>query len=106
MLRLKMPDDTGLALPGSTPVTLIQVDSANLPYACHCPLCGGIFQLPESLLYRVEKDEFEDEDQGAEPAEPRGGSSPIGDMGSDVGMESETATESLETGGDEDVAAI
>lgn len=69
MLRLEFPNqvkDTGLALPDSTPKTLIQVDSENLPYACQCPCCGALFNLPEGLLYKVEEDDLIDGDLGAD----------------------------------------
>lgn len=66
MLRLQKSETTGLALPESTPQTLIEVDSASLPYACQCPLCGGLFQIPEGLLYRIEDDSYEDEDSEAD----------------------------------------
>lgn len=70
MLKLTLPKDiidSGLAMPGSTPRTLVQVDAESLPYACQCPLCGGLFNIPEGLLYRVEEDalldgEFTDND--------------------------------------------
>lgn len=66
MLRLQKSQMTGLALPESTPQTLIEVDSASLPYACQCPLCGGLFQIPEGLLYRIEDDSYADEDSGTD----------------------------------------
>lgn len=106
MLRLKRPEEKGLAMPESTPVTLIQVDSDNLPYACHCPLCGGIFQLPEALLYKVQEDAFEDEDQGAEPTEVKGSSTSMGSEGPGMETGFEAPGEELETGGDENVAAV
>ena len=62
MIRLKVPRDNGLALPKSTPVTLVEISSESLPYACQCPLCGEVFQIPEALLYKVEEDDFADED--------------------------------------------
>jgi len=68
MLRLKAPKN-GLALPTSTPVTLIEVDS-NLPYAIQCPCCGVISQLSETLLYKIEDDDFTDVDSNAEFSAP------------------------------------
>ena len=62
MIRLKVPRDNGLALPKSTPVTLVEISSESLPYACQCPLCGEVFQIPEALLYKVEDDDFADDD--------------------------------------------
>ena len=62
MIRLKIPRDDGLALPKSTPVTLVEISSESLPYACQCPLCGEVFQIPEALLYKVEDDDFADDD--------------------------------------------
>lgn len=63
MLKLTLPQnitESGLALPTSTPRTLIEVDSENLPYACQCPLCGGLFNIPEGLLYKIEEDNLLD----------------------------------------------
>ncbi len=71
MIKMQLPDnlkDSGLAMPESTPKTLIEVDSENLPYACQCPLCGGLFNIPEGLLYKIEEDSLEDADFGAEVA--------------------------------------
>lgn len=62
MIRLKIPRENGLALPKSTPVTLVEISSESLPYACQCPLCGEVFQIPEALLYKVEEDDFADDD--------------------------------------------
>ena len=62
MLRLQKTDLKGLALPTATPQTLIEVDSSSLPYACQCPLCGGLFQIPEGLLYRIQDDSYDDAD--------------------------------------------
>lgn len=62
MIRLKIPREDGLALPKSTPVTLVEISSESLPYACQCPLCGEVFQIPEALLYKVEEDDFADDD--------------------------------------------
>lgn len=59
MIKLTLPDnlkDSGLALPQSTPKTLIEVSGENLPYACQCPCCGSLFNIPEGLLYKVEDD--------------------------------------------------
>lgn len=72
MLRLKLPDDSidsGLALPQSTPKTLVQIEGENLPYACQCPCCGALFNIPEGLLYKIEEDTLIDGDLGAEAAE-------------------------------------
>jgi hypothetical protein len=69
MIKMQLPDnlkDSGLAMPDSTPKTLIEVDSENLPYACQCPLCGGLFNIPEGLLYKIEEDSLKDADFGAE----------------------------------------
>ena len=55
MLRLELPNDvkdSGLALPESTPKTLVQIEGENLPYACQCPCCGSLFNIPEGLLYK------------------------------------------------------
>lgn len=65
MIKLQLPDnimDSGLAMPGSTPRTLIEIDSESLPYACQCPCCGSLFNIPEGLLFKVEDDNFLDED--------------------------------------------
>jgi len=65
MIRLQLPKnimDSGLSLPESTPKTLIQVEGESLPYACQCPLCGGLFDIPEGLLYKVEEDALLDGD--------------------------------------------
>lgn len=76
MLRLKSfkkkPEDIRLALPDAEPVTIVKINNESLPYACQCPLCGGIFDIPQGVLYRIEEDEFEDIDSGAEPIEPMG----------------------------------
>lgn len=75
MIRMQLPDnikDSGLALPESTPKTLIEVNSENLPYACQCPLCGGLFNIPEGLLYKIEEDSLLDGEFGAEVT-PKGG---------------------------------
>lgn len=63
MIKLTLPDnlkDSGLALPQSTPKTLIEVSGENLPYACQCPCCGSLFNIPEGLLYKIEEDELLD----------------------------------------------
>lgn len=71
MLRLKSkpvaPEDEFLALPGAEPITVLQVANDNLPYACQCPLCGGVFQIPQGTLYEIEDDSIPDIDSGAEP---------------------------------------
>lgn len=83
MLRLKRtvkPDDMYLALPDAEPVTLLQVSSENLPYACQCPLCGGIFDIPKGILYKIEDDGIDDIDSGSE-ANGTGGMASSGDAG-------------------------
>ena len=65
MIRLQLPEnlmDSGLAMPESTPKTLIEIDSESLPYACQCPCCGSLFNIPEGLLFKVEEDEFLDDE--------------------------------------------
>lgn len=65
MVKIQLPEnirDSGLALPESTPKTLIEVSSESLPYACQCPLCGGLFNIPEGLLYKIEEDNLVDGD--------------------------------------------
>lgn len=73
MLRLKKhhadPTEEYLALPGAEPVTLVEIPGDNLDYACQCPLCGGIFNIPEGVLYKIEEDDIEDVDSGAEPSD-------------------------------------
>lgn len=72
MLKLELPGDikdSGLALPESTPKTLVQIEGENLPYACQCPCCGALFNIPEGLLYKIEEDTLVDGDLGAEAAE-------------------------------------
>lgn len=72
MLRLELSNDvkdSGLALPESTPKTLVQIEGENLPYACQCPCCGALFNIPEGLLYKIEEDTLIDGDLGAEAAE-------------------------------------
>lgn len=74
MLKLELPNDikdSGLALPESIPKTLVQIESENLPYACQCPCCGALFNIPEGLLYKIEEDTLIDGDLGAEAAEGR-----------------------------------
>lgn len=69
MIKLTLPDnikDSGLSLPGSTPKTLVEISSESLPYACQCPLCGGLFEIPEGLLYKIEEDELLDGEFGAD----------------------------------------
>lgn len=64
MLRLKTQNhrvtDEYLALPEAQPVTLLQVSNENLPYACQCPLCGGIFEIPRGTIYRIEESDLEE----------------------------------------------
>lgn len=115
MLKLTLPDDlkdSGLAMPGSTPRTLIQVDTENLPYACQCPLCGGLFSIPEGLLYKVEEDalldgEFTDDDaQGNGPEtniNVMGGSDSGSAAGSDAGSPESTGSEPAEAGESNDI---
>ncbi len=72
MLRLELPNDikdSGLALPESTPKTLVQIEGENLSYACQCPCCGALFNIPEGLLYKIEENTLIDGDLGAEAAE-------------------------------------
>lgn len=72
---IKLPDnikDSGLALPESTPKTLIEIEGENLPYACQCPCCGALFNIPEGLLFKVEEDTLIDGDFGVETAEKGG----------------------------------
>ena len=66
MLRLKSRShdvrDEFLSIPDSQPITMLQVSADNLPYACQCPLCGGVFEIPEGILYKVEEDDIPDVD--------------------------------------------
>lgn len=102
MLRLKQSETEGLALPESTPQTLIEVDSESLPYACQCPLCGGLFQIPEGLLYRIEDDNYADEDSDTEFEQMRSSSSSSGsDFGGADFESSVTSTGSTEPAGGE-----
>lgn len=59
-------NDEFLAIPGAEPVTLLQVANDNLPYGCQCPLCGGIFEIPQGILYRIEQDDIPDIDSDSE----------------------------------------
>lgn len=91
-------------MPGSTPRTLIEVDSEKLPYACQCPLCGGLFDIPEGLLYKIEEDalvdgDFTDDDLDAESTPENFGSESESST-----MPEETSSESLEVGGMDDTA--
>lgn len=93
MIKMKLPDnikDSGLALPDSTPKTLIEIDGESLPYACQCPCCGALFNIPEGLLYKVEEDALADGTFGPEDSE--GDSTDINidmdDAGSDSGIDS------------------
>ena len=102
MLKLTLPDnitDSGLAIPESTPKTLIEVDSENLPYACQCPLCGGLFNIPEGLLYKVEEDVLADENFGAEVSAEGGTNIDIdtGGGGFDEGISSSSSTQTYST---------
>jgi hypothetical protein len=61
MLRLKkQANEAYLALPGAEPVTMHEIPGDSLPYACQCPLCGGIFQIPTGILYKIEDDGIAD----------------------------------------------
>ena len=103
MLRLELPGDvkdSGLALPESTPKTLIQIESENLPYACQCPCCGALFNIPEGLLYKIEEDSLTYGDLGAEAAEGAAQTDidiNTGELGSDEGDISSPAPESSTT---------
>lgn len=83
MLRLKTQlhdvKDDYLSLPNAQPLTLLQVSSENLPYACQCPLCGGIFEIPKGILYEIEEDDIPDTNSGVEPTETRPESGFFGD---------------------------
>ena len=111
MLKLTLPDDlkdSGLAMPGSTPRTLIQVDTENLPYACQCPLCGGLFSIPEGLLYKVEEDalldgEFTDDDAQSKGPETNINMMGDSDSGSDAGSPESTGSEPAEAGESNDI---
>lgn len=103
MLRMELPDnikDSGLALPTSTPRTLIEVDSESLPYACQCPCCGSLFNIPEGLLYKVEEDDLLDGNFSAEAAEAEATSEVDRDIPDSVMNESPAAepAESSATG--------
>lgn len=91
MLRLRKSENEGLALPEATPQTLIEVDSQSLPYACQCPLCGGLFQIPEGLLYRIEDDNYADEDSETEFEPMRNPSSSSSSEFGGVPVESSTS---------------
>ena len=112
MIRLKIPRENGLALPKSTPVTLVEISSESLPYACQCPLCGEVFQIPEALLYKVEEDDFADDDlaefEGADNApSTKGGYSDVS-MGSDNfgGGGIDMGTSEPEIGGGENASIV
>ena len=76
MLKLKLKkripeedDNNFLAMPDAEPLTLHEIPGDTLPYACQCPLCGGVFQIPTGVLYKVDEDteeEILDEDVGEE----------------------------------------
>ena len=94
---IRLPDnikDSGLAMPESTPKTLIEVYSENLPYACQCPCCGALFTIPEGLLYKIEDDSLADENFDAEISAKNGTDIDIdmGGAGNDSGISS-SATE-------------
>lgn len=86
MIRLQLKhqnhsvEDDFLALPGAQPLTLHQVSAENLPYACQCPLCGGLFELPTGILYKLEDDNIEDGESDLEAIGPEG-PGPGEDMG-------------------------
>lgn len=107
MLRLKKHpkrDDEYLALPGAEPVTLYEFPSKNLPYACQCPLCGGLFNIPESTVYKLEDDDYEDVDSETEPKGPGRGPGLMEEAGNEFSEEANTQTERTapeETGGEE-----
>lgn len=95
MIRLRLKNvnhdvkDDFLALPGAQPLTLHEVDSENLPYACQCPLCGGLFELPTGVLYEIKDDTLEDGESGLTPEGPadsgEGDTGGFFDMSDDVG---------------------
>lgn len=70
MLRLKTSpktaEDEYVAIPGGEPITILQVANENLPYGCQCPLCGGVFQIPQGILYKIEDDDIPDVDSDTE----------------------------------------
>lgn len=107
MLKLTLPSnikDSGLAMPGSTPRTLIQVDTENLPYACQCPLCGGLFSIPEGLLYKVEEDALLDGEFTDDDANGTGPETNIDMMGApDTGSPEDTGSEPAEVGESNDI---
>lgn len=84
MIRLQLKNenhsvkDEYLALPGAQPLTLHRVSSENLPYACQCPLCGGLFEIPTGILYKIEEDNLEDKESGLNTIGPSGGNKPQG----------------------------
>lgn len=70
MLKLKLKkripeedDNAFLAMPDAEPLTLYEIPGDTLPYACQCPLCGGVFQIPTGVLYRVDEDTEEDTEE-------------------------------------------
>lgn len=113
MIRLRVPREDGLALPKSTPVTLVEISSESLPYACQCPLCGEVFQIPEALLYKVEDDNFADDDL-AEFSEAdgsttsKGGYSDVAEMGggSFGGGGIDMGTSEPATGGEDNASIV
>lgn len=76
MVRLRLAhqrhkvEDEFLVLPDAQPVTLHQIDSSSLPYACQCPLCGGLFELPTGILYKIEDDDIDDRPSGVNTIGP------------------------------------
>lgn len=102
MIRLELPKnimDSGLSLPESTPKTLIQVEGESLPYACQCPLCGGLFDIPEGLLYKVEEDALldgdliDENDEGTDVNVDVNSSEPAGSVTGAADIPASTSTE-------------
>lgn len=76
MIRLRLKNkqhsnkDDFLAIPDAQPITLHEVRSDNLPYACQCPLCGGIFEIPTGILYEISDDTYEDKESDVDTLGP------------------------------------
>ena len=101
MVKIQLPEnirDSGLALPESTPKTLIEVSSESLPYACQCPLCGGLFNIPEGLLYKIEEDNFVDGDFDTEMTAESNSDIDISTPSSEPSPTSMSDTASADTG--------
>lgn len=99
MIKMKLPDNlanSGLALPESTPKTLIEISSESLPYACQCPLCGGLFDIPEGLLYKVEEDALLDGDFNTEMSD---NDTDVDINSDDSGMSTESSSSSTQMSG-------